>query len=183
MEGHTELIRRWAAGDNSALGALFEASYAELHRLARARLWRDGGAFFLNATALVHETFLRFADAGPLRGDNRHAFLGYASAVMRSVIVDAARQALAVRNGGGMCVVSDEDLGDEGCSSNSESMLVNEALQDLARAEPRLAQVVSMRCFGGYSVAEVAGALGVTERTVGRDWLKARLLLRAAMQP
>jgi RNA polymerase sigma factor (TIGR02999 family) len=183
MEGHTELIRRWAAGDNSALGLLFEAFYAELQRLARARLWRDGGTLLLNATALVHETFLRFADAGPLKGDDCHAFLGYASVVMRSVIVDAARQALAVRNGGGVCVVSDEDLGDEGCNSNGESGLVNEALQDLARAEPRLAQVVEMRCFGGYSVAEVAGALGVTERTVGRDWLKARLLLRAAMQP
>jgi RNA polymerase sigma factor (TIGR02999 family) len=183
MEGHTELIRRWATGDSSALGALFEASYAELHRLARARLWRDGGVCLLNATALVHETFLRLVDAGPLQSDDRHAFVGYVSAVMRSVIVDAARQALALRHGGGVCVVSDEDVGDEGCAKDGENLLVNDALQDLARAEPRLAQVVSMRCFGGYSVAEVAGALGVTERTVGRDWLKARLLLRAAMQP
>lgn len=178
MNPLTELLSRMQAGDTEARGALFAAAYPELHRLARSRL-RDGGRnTLLDTTCLVHEAYLRFVSAGELHAEDRRAFFAYASQVMRSVIVNSARERQTQKRGGDWrpLTVSTElalNLADD-----EETVLkVDEALEVLEQADPRLGQVAQMRYFGGYSEQEIAETLDVTERTVRRDWEKARLIL------
>jgi RNA polymerase sigma factor (TIGR02999 family) len=178
----TELLVQVQAGEDGARDALFAAAYPELRRLAHSRLWDGGRNTVLDTTALVHESYLRFVQAGELRAENRRAFFAYAAQVMRSVIVNSARDRLAQRRGGDMAQVtlSTDLVG--GLGGDDESVLrVHEALAVLEQADARLAQVVEMRYFGGYSEREIADTLQVTERTVQRDWEKARLLLEAAL--
>jgi RNA polymerase sigma factor (TIGR02999 family) len=179
----TELIEKVAAGDLAARDELFAAAYSELRKLARSRL-RDGGRnTYLDTTALVHESYLRFLSAGKLRAENRRAFFGYASKIMRSVIVDSVRERQAQRRGGDVTELTmDTQISVELPTGEAEVLRVHEALLELEQAEPRLAQVVEMRYFGGYSELEIAEVLRVTERTVRRDWDKARLLLMSALK-
>ena len=183
MDDISELIRRVNAGEPGAQDLLFSAAYGELRKLARSRL-RDGGRnTYLDTTALVHESYLKFLGSGRLRPDDRRAFFAYASRVIRSVIVDSARERLADRRGGGIppLTLSTELL--DSLPNGEETILdVHEALEVLAKADARLAHVVEMRYFGGYSEAEIGETLGVTERTVRRDWEKARLLLGALLK-
>lgn len=172
------LIARVNAGDAQAQNALFAAAYPELRKLARSRL-RDGGRnTVLDTTALVHESYLRFLQHGQLRSDDRRAFFAYAGSVMRSVIIDLVRERQAQRRGGDLQHVTlDTQIGDSVADGEAEILGVHEALEVLAKTEPRLARVVELRYFGGYSEQEIAETLEVTERTVRRDWTKARLLL------
>ncbi len=183
MSQLTELLGRIQAGDALARDALFSAAYGELHRLAHARL-RDGGRnTVLDTTCLVHESYLRFLRAGQLRAEDRRAFFAYASQVMRSVIVNSVRERIAQKRGGSALPLTlSTQLGATVADGEESIMKVHEALEELAKAEPRLAQVVEMRYFGGYSEQEMAEALGITERTVQRDWEKARLILAAALE-
>ena len=183
MSQITELLIRIQLGEAGARDVLFAAAYEELRRLARARLRDRGRNTVLDTTCLVHEAYLRFVRAGELRAGDRRAFFSYASQVMRAVIVDSARERLAERRGGGVSplTLSSELVGKLG--DGEETILkVHEALEVLAQAEGRLAQVVEMRYFGGYSEREIAETLQVTERTVQRDWEKARLILVQALQ-
>jgi RNA polymerase sigma factor (TIGR02999 family) len=177
------LIERVGGGDRDARDALFAAAYPELRKLARSRL-RDGGRnTVMGTTALVHESYLRFLRAGELRVEDRRAFFAYCSKVMRSVIVDSVRERQAERRGGDLAEVTlDTQVSDALPSGEAEVLDVHEALLALEQAEPRLAKVVEMRYFGGYSEAEIAEALDVNERTVRRDWDKARLLLMVMLE-
>jgi RNA polymerase sigma factor (TIGR02999 family) len=177
-----DLIRRVNDGEPGAQDLLFAAAYDELRKLARARL-RDGGRnTTMDTTALVHESYLRFLHGGQLRSDTRGAFFAYASQVMRSVIVDTVRERQAQRRGGDLeRMTLSTQLGDNLPAGEDEILEVHEALEALARVEPRLAQVVELRYFGGFSEVEIAGALGVTDRTVRRDWDRARALLSAML--
>lgn len=177
------LIEQVNAGSAGAQDRLFAAAYGELRKLARSRL-RDGGRnTVLDTTVLVHESYLRFLGSGRLRPDSRRAFFAYASQVMRSVIIDAVRERQAQRRGGDLARVTlDTQVADSLSASEDEVLDVHEALEALAAAEPRLAKVVEMRYFGGYSEAEIAEALQVTDRTVRRDWDKARLLLGVMLE-
>jgi RNA polymerase sigma factor (TIGR02999 family) len=179
----TVLLGRIQAGDAAARDALFAAAYAELHRLARARL-RDGGRdSVLDTTCLVHESYLRFVNSGELRAEDRRAFFAYASQVMRSVIVNSVRERLADKRGGEQRPLTLSTKLGANITDGEETVLrVHEALEDLEKAEPRLAQVAQMRYFGGYSEQEIAETLDVTERTVQRDWEKARLILAEALR-
>ena len=183
MSQLTELLGRIRAGDTAARDALFSAAYSELHRLAHARL-RDGGRnTVLDTTCLVHESYLRFERAGQLRAEDRRAFFAYASQVMRSVIVNSVRERIAQKRGGSVRPLTLSTQSAAKVAEGEESIVkVHEALEELAKAEPRLAQVVEMRYFGGYNEREMAETLGVTERTVQRDWEKARLILAAALE-
>jgi RNA polymerase sigma factor (TIGR02999 family) len=183
MNQLTELLGRMQAGDPRASDALFTAAYAELHRLARARL-RDGGRdAVLDTTCLVHESYLRFVHSGELRAEDRRAFFAYASQVMRSVIVNTVRDRIAEKRGGQARPLTLSSGLAASVADGEETVLkVHEALDDLEKAEPRLAQVAQMRYFGGYSEQEIAETLGVTERTVQRDWEKARLILAATLR-
>jgi RNA polymerase sigma factor (TIGR02999 family) len=179
----TLLLKQMQAGDVGARDALFAATYNDLRRLARARL-RDGGrSAVLETISLVNESYLRFAEAGDLRPADRRGFFAYASRVMRSVIVDTARERLAERRGGGLPPLTlSTELLDRLPAGEQTILDMHEALEVLAEADSRLAQVVEMRYFGGYTEQEIADTLGVTERTVRRDWEKAKLILAGALQ-
>ncbi|HVQ01907.1 MAG TPA: ECF-type sigma factor [Burkholderiaceae bacterium] len=180
----TVLLARVTAGDRAARDALFAAVYPELKRLAHARLHGGGRNTVLDTTALVHESYMRLVQTGALGFDDRRAFFGYASRVMRSVIVDSARARLAERRGGQAEKLT---LGSEpalNVAQHDEHILqVHAALEQLEQADARAAQMVEMRYFGGYTDREIADTLDLTERTVQRDWEKARLLLRAMLSP
>lgn len=178
----SELIRRVNSGEPGSQDELFAAAYSELRKLARSRLREGGRNTFLDTTALVHESYLRFLNSGHLKSEDRRAFFGYASRVMRSVIIDSIRERQAERHGGDhqRLTLSTQLLEDQN-GENEDVLRVDEALDTLAQVEPRLAKVVEMRYFGGYTEAEIAEALELTERTVRRDWDKARLLLTAIL--
>lgn len=179
----TDLLGRVQGGDPEARDALFAAAYAELHGLAQARLRRGGRNTLLDTTGLVHESYLRLSHAGELRAEDRQAFFAYASRVMRSVILNSVRERVALKRGGNRqsSEASSSDVAD--LPGNEQTVLdVHEALKDLEKADPRVAQVAEMRYFGGYSEKEIAETLEITERTVQRDWEKARLILAAALR-
>lgn len=171
------LIARVNAGEAGALDALFATAYPALRELARARLRDGGGHAGLHTTQLVHESYLRLARNARLRPGTRREFFAYAARVMREFVVDALRRP---RDGEALTLDTRAEL--ELPSAADEVLRVHEALAALQAAEPRLAQVVEMRYFGGYTEAEIGEALGLTERTVRRDWEKARLLLLALLR-
>lgn len=179
----TDLIQRAAQGDARAADELFAATYDDLRRLARMRLRAGGRNTLLDTGSLVQESYLRFATAGRLRLEDRIHFMRWAGRVMRSVIVDLARRRKTSRRGGDAVHVELADhLAPSPMRPEDEILSVHDALDELATFEPRLAQVVELRYFGGLTEVETAAALGVTDRTVRRDWEKARLLLREALR-
>lgn len=179
----TALLRAAVGGDRLAADQAYALLYADLRRLARSRLRQSGEMTLLDTTALVHESFLRLNGGRALDFPDRHHFLGYAAKVMRAVVVDVVRARLAERRGGDSeHVTLQTTVVDASASHGDEVLRVHEALDELAALEPRLAQVVELRYFGGLSEAEVAASLGVTERTVQRDWQKARMLLSLALR-
>ncbi len=178
----TVLIQQAQAGDADAAAQLFEQLYPDLRRVARARLAGHQRNTLLDTTALVHECFLKLHQAQRLQNADRRHFMAYASRAMRSVIVDFARERLAERRGGGQeHVPIDTTMAERIGNAEDEILDVHAALEQLAAVEPRLAQVVEMRYFGGLTEVEIGEALGLTERTVRRDWNKARLLLLALL--
>ena len=179
----TDLMRRAQDGDAEALRIVFDTTYAELRTMARARLRKGSRNTLLDTTSLVHEAYLKFADAGQLRIDDRRHFLRYASHAMRSVIVDFVRERVAQRRGGGAeHVTLNSEIGDPTGTGENEILHVHEALEELSQHDARLVEVVEMRYFAGMTETEIAAALGVTERTVRRDWQKARLLLAESLR-
>jgi len=160
--------------------AAWHEAYPELKKIARARLHASGPQSGLNTTALVNESYLRLAQrVGQLDFASPGHFYAYAAQVMRSVIVDELRSHRAERHGGGAAHVTlDTAVANQLFADNDEALQVDAALTALAQVEPRLAQVVEMRYFAGMTDAEIATALGLTDRTVRRDWDKARALLR-----
>ena len=180
--------------DVSEIDAFYSSLYGDLRRLAHQRLLRAENITLLNTTVLVHESYLKFVAAGQLKPSDRTEFLGYAARVMRSIIVDWVRRRHAGRRGGhDKRVALDTGIGESatdsagharlsGHSPEDEIIGIDEALNQLAKVDGRLVKVVEMRYFAGLDNAEIAAALGVTDRTVKRDWEKARLLLSAALQ-
>jgi RNA polymerase sigma factor (TIGR02999 family) len=150
--------------------------YTELRRLARSRLAGAGPFTLLDTTALVHESYLRLQRGGSLEVNDSEHFLAYAASTMRSVVVDYIRRRRAERRGGGAPHVT-LDTQEPAAACEDEILDVHEALEVLAGVDARLVQVVEMRYFGGLTDIEIGEALGVTDRTVRRDWERARLLL------
>ncbi|MBL8326400.1 MAG: sigma-70 family RNA polymerase sigma factor [Rubrivivax sp.] len=182
MSELTTLLDAARQGDQKAAGQAFSLLYDDLRRLAAARLRPHQTMTLLGTTSLVHEAFLKIVGADALPVVNRHHFFAYASRVMRSVIVDYARARAAERRGGDSeHLVLDTQVSEQLAAPENDALRVHEALEVLEKAEPRLAQVAEMRFFGGLGESEIAEVLGVSERTVRRDWEKARLLLLAAM--
>jgi len=179
----TTLLAGATQGDGEALDQLFSQLYRDLRRLAHARLQRHKTLTLLDTTSLVHESYLRFLKSGYLQIANRAHFLAYSARVMRSVVVDFARERFAQRRGGqNVRVPLDTEAGATAPDGESEVIRVNDALDELSAVSDRLVRVVEMRYFGGMSEAEIAEALGLTERTVRRDWEKARIVLAAALK-
>jgi RNA polymerase sigma factor (TIGR02999 family) len=158
--------------------ALFPLLYNELRRLARSRLAAGGRHTLLDTASLVHEAYLRMQRDGGVALNDREHFLAYAATTMRSVVIDFVRRRNADRRGGGVeHVTLDTRAAEELGASDDEILAVHEALETLAKVDPRLVSVVEMRYFAGLSDLEIAAALGLSDRTVRRDWDRARLLL------
>lgn len=165
-------------GDNE----LFAALYAELRRLADRELRRFPGAS-VSPTTLVHEAYVNLAGRQPATFDDRARFLGYTARAMRGLIIDFARRQQALKRGAGFAITGlDTRIGEE-AAGDAELQRLSEALDELARLEPRLAEVVDLKYFCGFSFAEIARMRGMSERTVQRDWEKARLLLFRQFEP
>jgi RNA polymerase sigma factor (TIGR02999 family) len=176
------LMEKADSGDRSAVDALFEALYAELHRLAKRELWRQGGVVSLSATTLLHEAYLDIAARSGPSFPDRARFMAYASRVMRGLIIDHARSRSAVKRGGQFEITQlgtelPEQYADEG-----ELTQISNALNQLAKGDPSLAEVVDLKFFCGFSFAEVAALQGVSERTVQRKWEKARIYLHRSLR-
>ena len=181
----TLLLQRVAAGERDALDAVFAALYPDLRRIARARLHDQGRGDGLSTTTLVHESFLKLAQAAQLELQDRKHFFTYAAKAMRHIIIDEAREQQALRRGGAAPHLT---LDEEGANAphalapGADVNAVHEALHTLETLDPELAAVVEMRYFGGYSELEIGELLGVNERTVRRRWDKARAWLYLQLQ-
>ncbi len=164
-------------GDPAALNHLFPLVYEELRRLAHIQLRRGSAGDTLRTTALVHEAYLKLVDGKRVQARDRAHFMALAARVMRQVLIDHFRRNQAQKRGGGKIPV---DLTDRDIPVQDRGfvlLVVDDALRRLAELNPRLEQVVEMRFFGGMTEAEVAEFLGITERTVRNDWVKARAWL------
>ena len=182
MSDITSLLKAAASGDREAADQAFALLYADLQRLAHSRMRRSGSMTMLDTTALVHESWLRFQGASEAVFADKQHFMGYAARVMHTVVVDFVRARRAAKHGGGVeHVTLNTAIGDSLARRDDEILRVDEAMQQLAVADRRLHDVVELRYFGGLTEVEIAAILGVTERTVQRDWQKARLFLSAAL--
>jgi RNA polymerase sigma factor (TIGR02999 family) len=163
--------------DNSGLDRAFAAYYPELKKIAHARLRGTGLDGALQTTALVHDSYLKLANGPEVAFGDRLQFFAYSSRVLRSIVVDLVREQRALRRGGDAQIVTLDTAVGEGLPASVDVEAVNDALEDLARLDAPLARLVEMRFFGGMTEEEIAEALGVSARTVSREWKKARALL------
>ena len=183
MGEFTVLFAAVRQGDNEALNRLLSLLYDDLRQLARNRIKRYARIPMLDTTALVHESYLRLVQSGRLDVNDRRHFLAYAATTMRSIIVDFARQRRAGKRGGDAIQITlNTGLAETSASSEEEIIRVNDALDALKETDDRLVKLVEMRYFGGLTETEIAEALDVTDRTVRRDWEKARLWLADALK-
>jgi RNA polymerase sigma factor (TIGR02999 family) len=180
-----ELIRTAQGGDPEAADALFAALYRELHGLAERELRRGGPDLTLGTTTLLHETYLNIARREGVAFASRAQFLGYAARAMRGLMIDYVRRRLAKKRGSEFHLTGEShaDLASSGEVESVERLeALALALDALAEVDAPLAQLVDLHFFGGFSFAELAELRGISERTVLRDWRKARLLLHRVMQ-
>jgi len=178
----SSLIETAENGDESAAEALFSALYSELHLLAKKELARRSGAVSLSVTTLLHEAYLDMAGRGDTKFPDRARFMGYAARVMRSLIIDYMRNRQAQKRGGLFEITS---LGNEPLEHSVEEReltQVSQALDRLAKVEPALAEVVDLKFFCGFSFAEIAAMHHLSERTVQRQWQKARIYLHQELR-
>lgn len=178
----TGLLAALGAGDRGAFDRLFETVYAELRAIARRQLRHSARAETLDTTALVHEAYLKFSRQERWTVENRLHFYRLAARAMRSVVIDHARRKSRVKRGGDQIVVALEEESFAAPTRTDELLAVDEALSRLESAEPELAQLVEWRFFAGLSIDEIAGLLGVSDRTVKRRWRSARTFLFQDLQ-
>ena len=174
------LLRAWSGGDQSALERLTPIVYDELHRLARCYMQHERPGHSLQATALVNEAYMRLVDYKRMQWHNRAHFFAVSAQLMRRILVEHARRH-NVKRGGGLPHVSLEEAavvcGDRARDLGSELVALDNAMNALARLDPRKVQVVEMRFFGGLSVEEKAAVLKISPVTVMRDWSTAKAWL------
>lgn len=174
----TDTLVAWRAGDGGAVDRLFPLVYDELHRIAHRQLRNERPGHTLSTTAVVHEAYLDLVDQSRAEWVDRAHFLGAAAFVMRRVLLEHARAHNAAKRGGGLAHVTLDDALVASADDRAEMLMaIDDALTRLAAIDARLARVVECRFFGGLTAAETAQVLGITERTVERDWVKAKLLL------
>lgn len=176
-------LKAWAAGDRAALDRLMPVIYAEIHRLAHRHMKHERAGNSLQTTALINEAYLRLVNADEANFRDRAHFFAVAAQIMRRILVDAARTRSAAKRGGAAqkvahsSAVNFDEIPDVSCRRAQEIIAVDDALAALAQFDPRKAQVIEMRFFGGLSVEETAEVLGVSPQTVMRDWKLGRAWL------
>jgi RNA polymerase sigma factor (TIGR02999 family) len=173
----TQMLAAARGGDRAAWEHLVRLIYADLRQLARRMLGGARRDQTLNTGALVHECYVRLAQSGAAAPNDRNHFFCLAARVMRQVICDYARERLAEKRGGGVAAVSFEDLTPQEQTHIAQFVELDTALGELARIDERQARVVECRFFAGMTDAETADALGISPRTVARDWDAARAWL------
>jgi RNA polymerase sigma factor (TIGR02999 family) len=179
----SSLIGAADKGDFAAAEALFTALYSELHRLARRQLARHGGPMTLSATTLLHQAYLDIAKRSGASFPDQPRFLGYAARVMRGLIIDHARNRQAQKRGGLFEITSLGTEDGENSIDRRELSLISDALDELAKVDAPLAELVDLKFFCGFSFAEIAAMRSVSERTVQRNWEKARIYLHRSIRP
>jgi RNA polymerase sigma factor (TIGR02999 family) len=173
----TWLLAEWAGGDEGALDRLMPLVYQELRRIADRALGRERQGHTLQATALVHEAYLRLVQQHSAQFQNRAHFFAIASQVVRRILVDHARRRASIKRGAGEArVILDMDVADD--APSVDALALDEALERLASLDSQQARIVEMRFFGGLTVEETADVLKISPRTVKRDWSMARAWLR-----
>lgn len=179
-----DLIRSAETGDAGAARVLFDALYRELHGIAERELRRGGPELTLGATTLLHEAYLNVAHREGLQFASRNAFLAYAARAMRGLMIDYVRRRRATKRGGEFHITAADSKvpAHDGAESAGEIEQVGAALEVLGDVNPELAQLVDLHFYCGYSFSEIAALRGSSERTVYRDWRRARLLLHRALQ-
>ena len=172
----TQLLLAWAEGDAAALDALAPRIYQELHRLAVGFMKREREEPVLQATALVHEVYLKLIDVQKVAVEGKAHFYAICAQMMRRILVDAARKRAASRHGGGLGRIDLDDVAHIRVGQDRDKQLIalNDALDELAQGDPRKAKVVELRYFGGLNVQDTAAVLKVSVETVTRDWRLAR---------
>jgi len=170
----TQALISASAGDRLAADVLWQMTYEELHRIAKRHLYRERPDHTLSATALVHEAYIRLVDQDRIEWQNRAHFFSVASQVCRRILVDYARKRRAQKRGGIRARVTLDDAVATVDGESDEILALHEALERLAVIDQRLAKLVECRYYGGLSEVETAEVLGISERTVRRDWLKAK---------
>jgi RNA polymerase sigma factor (TIGR02999 family) len=184
MDNATPLAHLFASvdrGDPQANSALFAGLYTELHRLAQRELARQGWGVSLGATSLLHEAYLDLSRKNGTEFPDRNRFMAYAARVMRGLIVDYSRNRQALKRGGEFHLTSITGDALVAGVSGRELDRLSDALDELAGTDPVLAEVVDLKYFCGFSFDEIAAMKGLSERTVRRNWTKARAYLHAAL--
>jgi RNA polymerase sigma factor (TIGR02999 family) len=179
----TGLLQAWRHGDDAALAALTPLVHAELRRLARLHLRRERAGHSLQPTALVNECYLRLIDGRAVEWRDRGHFFALAARTMRRILIDAARARGAAKRGGDpqRLPLSAADERTTQPTAGRDLLALDDALQALAAVDPRRCQVVELRFFGGFTHDEIAEALGVSAKTVLRDWQEAKAWLLNAL--
>jgi RNA polymerase sigma factor (TIGR02999 family) len=177
----SSLISAAERGDQAAAKTLFGTLYSELHRLAKRELARRGVPVTLGATTLLHQAYLEIATRDGTSFPDRARFMGYAARVMRGLIIDYARNRHAQKRGGKFEITS---IGTDAANAvdDHELIQVSESLDELAKADPSLAEIVDLRFFCGFTFEEIAAMRRVSERTVQRQWEKARIYLHRSIR-
>ena len=183
MNEVTRILSDLAQGDAHAAGQLLPLVYEELRKLAAARMAEEFPGNTLNATALVHEAYLRLVGpADAARWDNRGHFFAAAAEAMRRILVDSARRKAALRHGGGRVRLELAPDLTAAREPQEDLLALDEALDRLAAEDPLKADLVKLRYFAGLTLPDAAAALGLSERTAGRHWAYARAWLRRAVE-
>ncbi|HKU62206.1 MAG TPA: sigma-70 family RNA polymerase sigma factor [Gemmatimonadales bacterium] len=178
----TDWLLELGRGDKAGLDHMLPVLYDELHRLAEAYLRREDPGHTLQPTALVHEAYLRLIDQRRVDWRNRAQFLGVAAGIMRRLLVDHARGRAARKRGGGAEAVSLSLVEAPSGRPEVELIALEQALERLASVDPRKAQVVELKFFGGLSAREIAEVMGISDATVEREWTFAKAWLYKAIE-
>jgi len=177
----TDLLIDWSNGDQTAYERLVPLVYTELHRLAHRYMRRERADHTLQTTALVNEAYVRLVDQTSTRWQNRGQFFGICAELMRRILVDYARQQQYQKRGGGAQRVTLDETAQVTEEKTVDLVALDEALENLAKFDPRKARVVELRFFGGLNVDETAEVMGIHANTVIRDWSAARSWLYNAV--
>jgi len=179
----TGLLLSWRQGDAAALDRLVPLVYDELRRVARRHLQRESPGHALQATALVHEAYLRLVDVDRLTLQNRTHFFAVAGRLMRQILVDHARRQHADKRGGGATMLSLDDVSPAAQPASLDVLAVDQALEALNALDAQQCRVVELRFFAGLNIDETAEALGISTATVERDWAMAKAWLYRRLSP
>jgi RNA polymerase sigma factor (TIGR02999 family) len=177
----TELLRKWSGGDPEALTRVVDAAYPELRKIARRCMSGERSEHTIQATALVHEAYLRLVDIRQVRWEERAQFFAIVAKIMRRILIEHARTHISAKRGGGMRPINLNEALLVSPQLDPAIVRLDDALEQLARFDARKAQVVEMRYFGGLTSKEIALVLGVSPQSVNRDWSLAKAWLARAM--